>query len=451
MHQQRGNFLLQALLALGLIFAFVPFLAQQLSEQNIDTRMYATTKQIETAQTAARIFIRENINNIPYDTTIISGDDFADVLESYGLPLGFVPHTAMGQDISLIIHKDQSLLIAYLQLSGGKLNGIQRAELIRRIGFYAAENGEMIDIGIELQDAYSDIVRRNEPDIDNNGFLSDLNMNKFSINNTGNINAVRGEFETSEYDTLSVFGVESGRKEKNKILNINADKTVFQTKTGEAALTLSRGTLYADNVSTKTISMFGDTGHFTAFDAAVYNLSMTAGRTAFTGPKDWEVRGSVISNNINFSVDRLDIHSHLMTTRGQDVYVDEDTLTYSSHSGIETNKIYTSNITMRDQISSALNSGMTGAVILDIRPAGTSLLPDVLVSDINNDDFRIIADTKSDDDTVTSCKEIILDLEGVYNKESLAQYLICQYVYWQRLEKRIDIKQCLMAGRDDCM
>lgn len=451
MYQERGNFLLQALLAVGLIFAFIPFLSRQLAERNIDTRMYSATRQVEIAQTASRIFVRENMNNLPYDTTVISGNDFADVLEPYGLPLGFVPKTAMGQDISLIIHKSDSVLTAYLQLTGGNLNGVQRAELIRRIGFYAAENEDGIDVGIELQDVYSDIVRRNETNLENSGFLSDLDMGGFSVDNAGSVYAVRGDFEISQYDTLSVLGIEAGKKEKNKILNITADKSVFQSKTGEAALTLKKGTLYTDFANVKTVSMYGDTGNFVAFDASVYDLSMTAGRTSFTGPSDWDVRGSVVANNINFAVERLDISSHLMTTRGQDVYIDEDTLTYNSKSGIETNVLYTSNLTMRDQTSGALNSGKTGAVILDVRPAGTSLLPDVLVSDLNNDSFDIIANVKSDDDSTIDCADIIKDLEGVYNKQSLSQYLICQYVYWQRLEKRIDIKQCLMAGRSGCI
>ena len=106
---------------------------------------------------------------------------------------------------------------------------------------------------------------------------------------------------------------------------------------------------------------------------------------------------------------------------------------------------------MRDQTSGALNTGQSGAVILDIRPAGTSLLPDVLVSDINNDAFKIIKNIKSDDNTTIDCKSVINEFEGVYNRQSLAQYLICQYVYWQRLEKRIDIKKCLMAGGSDCI
>jgi hypothetical protein len=413
--------------------------------------MYSATRQVEIAQTASRIFIRENMNNLPYDTTVISGDDFADILEPYGLPLGFVPKTALGQDIVLIVHKSDSVLTAYLQLTGGDLNKLQRAELIRRIGFYAAENEGRIDVGIELQDVYSDIVRRNEMNIENSGFLSDLDMGGFSVDNAGKVYAVRGDFEMSQYDTLSVLGIEAGKKEKNKILNIVADKSVFQSKTGEAALTLKKGTLYTDFVNVKTVSMFGDAGNFVAFDASVYDLSMTAGRTGFTGPANWDVRGSVITNNINFAIERLDVSSYLMTTRGQDVYIDEDTLKYNAKSGIETNVLYTSNLTMRDQTSSALNNGKTGAVILDVRPAGTSLLPDVLVSTINNDSFDIIEDVKSDSDSMIDCSAIIKDLEGVYNKQSLSQYLICQYVYWQRLEKRIDIKQCLMAGRGGCI
>jgi hypothetical protein len=106
---------------------------------------------------------------------------------------------------------------------------------------------------------------------------------------------------------------------------------------------------------------------------------------------------------------------------------------------------------MRDQTSGALNTGKAGSVIIDIRPSGTSLLPDALVSNINNDAFKIIKDIKSDNDDLIDCKTIITDLEGNYNKQSLSQYLICQYVYWQRLEKRIDIKKCLMAGGDDCI
>ncbi|MBR4859939.1 MAG: hypothetical protein IKV10_01415, partial [Alphaproteobacteria bacterium] len=105
MRKQSGNFLVQALLALTLIFAFIPFVASQLAARNVDAQMFASTRQINNAATAARIFIRENARHLSYGQTIIAGDDFADVLEPYGLPLGFVPRTALGQDMVFVINK----------------------------------------------------------------------------------------------------------------------------------------------------------------------------------------------------------------------------------------------------------------------------------------------------------------------------------------------------------
>lgn len=451
MHQERGNFLLQALLAIGLIFAFIPFMVRQIAGRDMDSRMYSATRQVDIAQTAARIFIRENARDIPYDTTVVSGNDFSDMLEPYGLPLGFVPRTALGQEMTLVLHKTPLAVSAYLELTGGDLTGVQRAELIRRIGYYATESGQDIRIGVELADLYSDVVRRNEPNLDAGGFLSDLDMGDFAFNNAGNLFSVRGEFDVAEFETLTITGAGSGKQAQNKIGEMYADKAVFQNKTGESALALNRGTLYADNVNVRTISMFGNTGDFLVGDTAVYEFSMTAGHASFTGGGDWNVRGNVVSNNINFSVERLDISSYLNTTRGQDVFIDADTLTYNSKSGIEVGTLYASNITLRDQTSSALNNGASGAVLIDIRPGGTSLLPDAWISEIDNSAFAIISNPSAEDGDTVDCETIIKDFEGVYNKQSLSQYLICQYVYWQRLEKRIDIKQCLMAGRSDCI
>ena len=447
---QRGSFLMQALLALGVIFSLLPMLARQLSSSAIDTRMYSATRQVDIAQTAARIFIRENATVLPFDTTVVAGNDFVDLLEPYGLPLGFVPRTALGQDISLVITKTPVAVSAYLNLKGGKLNGIQRAELVRRIGFYALDSADTIKVGIELQDVYSDVVRRNDTNLDNAGFLTNLDMGGYSLNNVATMFALTGEFASGQFNTISIGGTESGRKEKNKIGSIKTNRAVFQSQNGETALTLTRGTLYTNTTSTQTISLFGDTGNFTAVDASVRDFSMTAGRTSFTGGEKWNVHGSVIADRINFSVERLDISSYLTTTRGQDVFVDEETLDYVSRSGVDADYIYASNITMYDQTSAGLESGKTGAVVLDVRPAGTSLLPDVLLSTISNDKIDIIKKPDADDDEVVACKSIISDYEGVYNKQSLAQYLICQYVYWQRLEQRINLKQCLMAGGSDC-
>lgn len=451
MQRQRGNFLLQALLAVTLIFAFIPFFAGRLASRDMAAQMYATTRQVSVAQTAARIFVRENIDNLPYSTSVIYGNAFIDTLEPYGLPLGFVPRTALGQQISLVIEKDEKNLSAYLELTGGKLTQIQLAELARRIGFYATHADGVVLVGLALEDNYSDIVRRDETSLENSAFLSDLKLDNVNLNNTNNIIAKHGAFDTAQFNTLSIIGAEAVRKETNEITNILSGRTVFQSTTGESALTVTRGELVVGTVNARTVSAFGDTGAFSSNSASVYDFSLTAGRNSFSGPAKWHVHGNVMADRINLSVERLEINSYLNASRGQDVYVIPDSLESSANSGISTDVIFASNITMRDQTSDALSRGDSGAVVLDIRPAGTSVLPDVLIDGINNNAFTIIKNPGADDAETTDCKSIIMNLDSRYSEKSLAQHIICQYVYWQRLEQRIDIKQCLMDGRSGCI
>ncbi len=450
MSRQSGNFLLQALLALSLIFAFIPFWAERLAARETDAQMYSATRQVDVAVTAARIFIRENASNIGYDRTVVAGADFGDLLEPYGLPLGFVPRTALGQDISLVINKTPQEVTAYLELSGGNLSAVRTAELARRIGFYATPVGSVINVGIALDEGFSDVVRRNENNLEAGAFLTDLDMGGFVFDNAGAAIARTGTFNTAMTNTLSVAGTENGRKVRNKIEDLSATRAVFQSKSGEAALSLVRGTLTADSVDARTVARFGDAGNFTADTASVYEFSMTAGRTGFSGPGAWNVRGNVVSDRINFSVERLDVSSYINVARGQDVYINDD-LEYSARSGIETDTLIASNVTMRDQTSDALSSGGTGAVVVDVRPAGTSYLPDAYVNNVDNAAFEIIAAPDGADGKTVDCKAVVSQLDASYNQRSLSQYIICQYVYWQRLEMRMNIIQCLKEGRGDCM
>lgn len=449
MSKQSGNFLLQALLALALIFAFIPFFTSRMASRDVQTRMYSVTRSVDAAATAARIFIRENANNIQYDTTVVTGNDFVDLLEPYGLPLGFSAHTALGQEIALVINKSEFEITAYLELTGGDVTPAQCAELARRIGFYAAADGTVVMVGVALDEGFSDVVRRNDTNPDNAAFLNDLDMGGYVFDNAGRALAHRGEFDSVATTTLTITGVENGRKVKNKIDDIAATRAVFQTDNGQAALSVVRGELIADSVDARTIARFGDAGTFSAQSASLYDFSMTAGRTGFTGPDDWQVRGSVFSDRVSFSVERLDVSAYINVARGQDVYVNDE-LEYSSRSGIETGIILASNITMRDQTSDALSDGATGAVILDIRPAGVSVLPDAYIDSVDNDEIQILKNPSDSGGDTVSCKEIIGRMDGIYNQNSLAQNIICQYEFWRRLEKRIDIKKCMLAGRDDC-
>ena len=447
---QHGNFLLQALLALTLVFAFMPFFASKLSSRDIAAQMYTATEQIETAYNAARIYLREEKEKLPYKRQELSGNSFVDVLESYGLPLGFVPETSFKQKISLIIDKNENGIRSYIKVTDGKLSKIQIAELARRIGFYATIDGSNIHVNIPIDTVYSDIVSKKETD-ENVGFLSELDMNDNSMDKVGVLFARNGEMESAQFNTLVLYGVESGRNEKNKISDIYANRTVFQSADGGAALSLTRGELNVSDLSLRTISKFGTAGGFESNTAAVYDFSMSEGKTSFTGPSDWQVHGSVRADNFSFVVDRLDIGSYLDASRGQDVYIDSDSLTYNTKMGVEVKNIYAANISLRDQTSYGLLNGQTGPLLIDIRPAGTSVLPDVYVDTINNDSFDIIANAKDMEGKTVSCREIITGLGEVYNGSSLAQNIICQYVFWQRLEARIDIKQCMESGRNDCL
>ena len=451
MQESKGNFLLQALLALALLFVFIPILTNRLIVNDIDAKMYSAVHQIDVAGTAARIFIRENIDTLPYGKTVISGNDFADFLEPYGLPLGYIPKTSFGQDIYLVVDKDDASIGGTLMIDGGKITNIQIAEMVRRIGFYAERTTTGLMVGVPLNTLYQDVVRRNESDVNNSVFLADLDMNNFSIKNGGDIIGRNLISETGKIDSVGILGAEGDHGSKNTMDVLQSEKTVFQSKSGGTALAVTRGTLHAKNVFGKTISGYGSAGNFESDSASVYSFDITAGRTGFTGPIKWDVRGNMESEYFVFDVEKLDVGSYLDASGGQDVYVEGDTVYYSSSSGISVGNISASHITLRDQTSRALNSGTSGAIVIDIRPSGTSFLPDVWANGVNNEGYAILKNPKKDDSITVDCRTIITEMGGDYNANSLAQHVICDYLFWSRLEQRINAKQCLMAGNGDCI
>ena len=450
LQNQKGNFLMQALLALTLVFAFMPFFASKLSSRDNAAQMYAATEQIELVYDVARTYLREEKENLPYKKQEVSGTEMISLLTQYGLPVGFVPQTSLGQEISLVIDKNEDGILTYIKVQGGNLSKVQLAELARRVGFYASVKGSHLEVIVPIDVVYSDIVSKKETG-ENVGFLTELDMNDNSVDKAGVLFARNGEFETAQFNTLVLYGVETGRSERNHISDMYTNRAVFQSADGGAALAMNKGELNVSDLSLRTISRFGTAGGFESNYASVYDFSMAEGKTGFTGPSNWAVSGSVRADNFSFNVDRLDIGSYLDASRGEDVYVDSNTLEYNSKTGVDVKNIYAANISLRDQTSYGLLNGQSGPLLIDIRPAGTSLLPDVYVDTIDNDSFEIIEDPKATDTKMISCRDVITGLNGNYNKKSLVQNIICQYVFWQRLEARIDIKQCLMSGRSDCM
>jgi len=475
---ESGNFLLQALLAVSLVIAFMPWLAGKMSNRQRDAEMTATVRQISAATGAAREFIRENSSSINYGVSIYEGDRFVDTLEPYGLPLGFVPMTPFGQKISMNILKNESDVIALVVLSDGNLSATQRAELAVRIGFWAASGADKllrgatagweldlssfgaftlrennIYVRIPSSDEMSELIPRRVRNIDDSRFHTDLIMNGFDVRGIDNLDVREGNFTTVMTADLLLSGIEDGRRMRHQFGNLNIRRAAFSGGgMGAGALSISRGTLVASDSSAASISRFGESGNLNAGTINVFSWTMADGRTGFSGPAMWDIRGDGIFENVTLNTDVLQISGFINASRGQDVFIDEQDLSYSTQSGIATTDIYAAHITLRDQTSAALLAGETGPILVDIRPAGVSILPDAFVADINNDGIEIPISPDNNDGTTVACKNIIDSIGGDarYNANSLSQNIVCQYVFWQRLEQRINMKKCMLDGGGKC-
>ncbi|MCL2748866.1 MAG: shufflon system plasmid conjugative transfer pilus tip adhesin PilV [Alphaproteobacteria bacterium] len=475
--QSRGNFLLQALLAIALVMAFMPMLAQKLATRKSDLGLSVSAQHINNAARAARVFVRFNKDNIKYGVSSLNGEALSDLLEPFGLPLGFVPQTAQGQKISMIASKnDNGEALVLLVIRGGNLSPQKRRELMARIGPDAADSGkdgilhgiggweknlkdfkikpdkEAFYVLIPSDDDFSELIRRNANDPERNRFHTDLDMGGYTIKNISSFSAKNAEVDFADFGTLAISGSSTDRRFKNKIELLSVSKAVFQSREGSGALNITRGDLRSKLVSTYSIFKYGLPGSIEAESVSLNSLTMAVGRAGFTGSYDWDVGGDVILNNVSLNTEMMEISGFINASRGQDVFIDQNEISYSARSGIETRTISAAYLTLRDQISSALASGDTGAILLDIRPSGVSVLPDILLDSINNDKIDILKNPEGDDSTTVSCKTIITSLPGMpsYEQKSVAQNIVCQYIFWQRLERRINMKQCIEEGRRNC-
>ena len=89
MQKQRGNFLLQALLALTLVFSFMPFLVKRLANRDMAAQMYSAKQSIETVYNAARLYLYDEKDNLPIGKDVLEHGALVSKLGPYGVPLGF--------------------------------------------------------------------------------------------------------------------------------------------------------------------------------------------------------------------------------------------------------------------------------------------------------------------------------------------------------------------------
>jgi len=465
--------MLQALLALSLIIAFMPILVRKMSGNESAAQMAATAGQIASATDAAAEFVRANMDTLPNGVTIYDDVRLTDALEPFGLPLGFNPKTPFKQNITLLTIRHDTDLFAFISVSAGTLSRAASAELAVRIGFWAAEydsrdrvllgatggwslkpddfgwapDSKSIYVRVQFAPEFSELVQRKPANVDDNKFHTDLVLGGHDIKGIKDLAARQGDFKSATLAALNLRGDEDGKKMRNKFGTFNATSAVFSS-----GLNVTKGVLSATTLNAPTLSLFGDPSNLTADSIAVYGFTMNAGKTNFNGPANWDVKGSAIFENVTLNIERMDVSGFINAARGQDVYVNDTDLSYTVKSGIDTGTLYATNLTLRDQTSSALLGGMTGAVLVDIRPSGTSTLPDATVGGIDNDSIQIPAAVDDDSGDTVDCKSIISGLYGnmTYNSKSLSQNIICRYVFWQRLERRILMKQCMLEGKSGC-
>jgi len=483
---QRGNFMLQALLALSLVIAFMPMLVKRVARTGADTQMNAAVSQIESLVPAIRAFGRDFADSFVYGVSVYEGRDFADALEPFGLPIGFVPRTPFGQRITMIVTRDEVDTAAWIRMTGGNLSGVERAELALRIGFWAGEpegniitgatGGWEVDMSVfryrpaagslyvrvPLSAEFSDLLYVRARNIEENRMHVNLNMGGRDIRNTRDVSAIEGRFRSVLAGDMVLSGVEDGRRLRHRFGDFRIRRASFQTRDGSNALNIARGSLRTSHISAPTVSRFGDLGSLVSDVVSVHSFGLSAGQASFSGPSTWRVDGDVILHNVSLSVERMELSEFINAGRGQDVFVDEEEQVYATASGIEAGLLVTTALTLRDQTSNRLLAGGTGPVILDVRPAGVSILPDVLVAGIDNGGITALADPAGDFDTPLRCETIISRLNvqydsigqrGLavrYDERSLAQNIVCRFMAWQRLEQRINIMRCIQEGRDDC-
>ena len=439
----------------------------------MQARLYSVTGQVETLHTAARIYLRENKDALEIGEKNLSGDDLV-FLEEYGLPMGFVPKTIFGQEMSLYINKTGADSIsAHIKLSADSgLKRVDLVELTRMIGFYGTANADgSIQIDIPIDEIYSDIVLRNERD-ETVGFMVDLDMDNNEIDGINFLGAVNGSFSDAVFSSLFVTGAESTycravryawqsgtetRINDIKQLTVRGTST-FQTPTVcvSSALSLSgSGTVNVGNdVLVFKIDANPSAPNFTALNANTDLFSSSS----FAGPTSWEIDKSLLGTNVVFDA--------ATEVKGSTIYGGKQAGAYytdkSLAGGIVTDELFADTVLFHkaDAVQAETEvreNTATHKQDIKIELAGVSVLPDVFVHDegaqIDSNNIFVVTNPQkmnadeNDGYDYETCSNVMG--RGDFYSDSLSVNIVCQYLFWDRMDRLInykELKKCMEAG-----
>lgn len=457
MRKQSGNFLLQALLALTLVFAFLPFLAGKLSSRDMTNKLYSAKEIIDTAQIAARIYLTENIDSLTYKKHVYSDADdlppsdknFVKTLEMYGLPLGFRAKTIFNQNIDFIIDKTdvngQPMVDAYLKINQGDMSKYQMAELARMIGFYAVKikegNKDYIKVYVpttEEETEFQDIVLRNEP-ANAGGFNADLNMNS---NNIWNVSKMGKDFSL----TATVHG-------QGIFTDLTFDGSVAIDDLNVANNVVFRGTLETSgNITAFNILNGGNIGSsedgpVTSISTTTADVSTLAGSNAALYAKYWDVKGGVEATKTTFqniatlNLNGVTIKIPKSCGAGTNCDVSVETLRVS---GIKTHSQWGENVGGGYDVTYRMDPSET----LDFYDLEINLDWTGEYNGIISNNGIIFNEYHNTNNQVTACADILSNINNIpsVSANSIVGAIACKYIFLRRLERRIKTYLCFTKG-----
>ncbi|MDR2685464.1 MAG: hypothetical protein LBB23_01670 [Rickettsiales bacterium] len=458
----------EALLILAVVIAFMPTLFGRLANRATDAETTAAAEHMIALYTAASEFVRDNNDKLP--DKVISGSALSAFLEPYGLPLGWNPRTPLGQDLKFYVVQGEEPT-PLIEAFGGGLSESRRANLAMRLGFWAGladatglrgATGDWelpgdfattsVFMRIPLTAASSDLLARTSANPARNAMQTDLDMQYHDVVGARTLEALRMKFSAAFFGKLHISGADES-KATNDIKELTATSATFTgASSGDSALNLSRGELNVGSMSVRSISSYGGQGaELKTGLVSVLDYDQSPGSSSFIGPLKWRVQGSAeLSNTALSDLGLITIANFAEITSDANVFSYDDTGT--KRSGVFAGILSAAHITLRDQTARVLVGGDTASpTIVSIRPAGTSLLPDMRLQNISNDSIKIISSPeKSNGDTI-SCRSIIEQLGHKYDANSVSQNIACRYAMYSRLERRIEIKKCLIAGGSQCL
>lgn len=441
MRRQSGNFLLQALLGLTLVFAFLPFFVGKLASRDMTAKLYSVKELVDTAQNAARIYLTEVKDDLPYPAVYVyseepnSNHNFLSTLTKYGLPLGFNPKTIFNQYINFVIEKQrdaegQPIIYAYLKIPQGNMSKMQLAELTRMIGVYAIRNNNTIKVYVPIKEEaeYQEVVLRQEP-ANANGFQVDLDMgfnsvSDFSQLTIGTESDGVGDINESQFTNL-IF--------PNEVtiggLNVLGKATYKKGLETSKKITI-RNRL--DNVA--IIGKPERIENMYTSDAEIGSFYSTPNTTVSAA--NWHIKSEVRAPTLN-------------VTSKYVKFVDVNVLAIDSKNfDIETKKIYVGSVEGKDSLFS---SDQQYKPISNVNPGDVMEFDDFTINDINWKNMAIIENKYSSAPGTKQCIKVLGEALSGTNVNDISPFsligmILCKYIFLERLERRIKAVNAFGSG-----